>query len=789
MVSSSSGRIAFGGLASGIDTNSIVTQLMALQRRPVYKIMDRVDGVKTKIDAYNALKTSMSSLLTSAAPLKDAATFGQRSTTVGALTADVGKISASATNGAALQGFTFEGVALATATTAESATAMGAAIDAGVKLDAAGFGAPVVAGTFSINGQVFTIAAATATTYESGAGVGASFSAATKLSTAGLDLVPTSGSISVNGQNVNFDVNVDSLNDVIARINATDAGVQASYDSATKMLKFTAEETGPTAITIADANGGTFFQSMQMLDGGGGNVGTITAGTDLVSLNSIITDINNAGIGVTATLVNDALARPNLLQLTSGSNVQVGSGGDTSNFLSLTSLLQSPSGTTRTSVMGLGQTQQSANLDDARLATALVGSTGSFKVNGVEITWDAAVDSIQNVITRINQSSANVTATYDAFNDEMHLTSDAMGSTSIGLEDVTGNFLTATGLLAATQTLGTNASYKINGGSVRYSATNTITDAVPGVTITMNDLPTSPVKIAVNLATSAVSTAVSAFVAQYNKTTAGIRDLVKYDPDRGNGILFGDATVQRLESQLRTTLTGAQSGMPAGLRTLSDIGISFGAVGAAVGTTTELVLDTAKFTAKLQSDPEAVAKLLTTFTANASMDTGGTGSIASISGTPTAATKTGRYAIASDTFGVLQATFQATDGSAPVVTTGSITAGGTNTTLIPGLTITAKPALANGSDGITIGATQQGFGKAIHEYINAISRSGGLLATRADEMQTQISSMNRQIDTMEARITAKEAQLTKRFTAMEQAIARSQAQGAQLTNIMKQLSN
>ncbi len=148
--SSSSGKISFSGLASGIDTASIISQLMAVQKRPVYAIMDRVDGIKTKIDAYTAIKSAMSSLLTSAAPLKDASTFGQRSTVVGAVTADVGKVSATATNGAAIQNFTFEAVSLATATTAVSATAMGSPIDSAVKLDDAGFGDTVTAGTYGL---------------------------------------------------------------------------------------------------------------------------------------------------------------------------------------------------------------------------------------------------------------------------------------------------------------------------------------------------------------------------------------------------------------------------------------------------------------------------------------------------------------------------------------------------------------------------------------------------------------------------------------------------------------
>ncbi|MGE3855632.1 MAG: flagellar filament capping protein FliD [Dehalococcoidia bacterium] len=789
MVSSSSGRITFGGLASGIDTNSIVSQLMAIQQRPIFKVMDRVDAAQAKINAYNSLKTAMSTLMSSAAPLKDPTTFGQRSTIVGTAAADQGKVTATATNGAALQKFTFQGLSLATATTASSSQAMGAAIDANVPLDEAGFGGAITAGTFSINGTTFTIAEATATTYDSGASIGASFSASAMLSASNADVLPTSGSVVINGHTVNFDADNDSLNDVIARINAAVTDVIASYDDTTKTFRLEAKETGPSTITIADSNGGTLFQSLNMLDGGGGNVGTITTGTDLVSLQDVIDDINNAAIGVTASIENDGLGRPNLFRLTGGASVQTGSGGDTSNFLALTGILESPAGATRTGVRGMGQAQQSADLEDARLATALSGSSGTFKVNGIEIAWDATSDSLQNVITRINSSGAGVTATYDAFTDQMVLTADDMGGTAIQLEDVTGNFLAATELLSATQSLGVNASYSVNGGPTRYSTSNVITDVVPGVTITMNDLTDDPVKISVNLATSGISTAVGTFVTNYNKTIEGIRSLTKYDPEgTGNGLLFGDATVQRLEGALRSSLTGAQDGMPGGLRTLSDIGVSFGAVGAAVGTTNDLIFDAAKFTAKLQSDPEAVAALLTAFTASASLDAGGTGSLASISGTPTGATKAGRYSVSTDTFGNIEATFQANDGSAPQVTTGTITAGGTNTTLIPGLTLTAQGALVQGTDLITIAATTQGFGKTVHEYLNAISRSGGLLATRADEMQTQIADMNQQIDRMNARLSARETALMRKFSAMEQAISRLQGQQQQLAQITAQLA-
>lgn len=786
-LSSSTGAISFGGLASGIDTNLIVSQLIAIGKRPITAAQNRRDAVQSRMDTLKALNGVLATLLAKTAPLNNLATFGQRSTSVSAQTVDADKVSATATNGAALQNFTFEAVSLATQTTAASASALGAPVSAALPLDQAGFGTLFTAGTFSINGTAFTIAAATPTKIVSAGSVGATFDPTAKLNVSNLTLPATSGSFTINGTSINFDVAVDSLNDVIARIDASAAGVTAIYEAATQQLTLTNKSNGPALITLADAGGGNFLQAMNLINGVGTKIGTETAGTNLVSLNDVIAQINGAAIGVTASIVNDAAARPNLLQLTSASPVQLGSGADTSNFLAVTSLLESPAGTTRTSVKGLGQTQQTVNLQDARFATALGASSGSFTINGVAIVWDATADSLQNLITRINSSGAKVTATYDAFNDRLKLTANATGASAITLADVGSNFLAASGLLAATQTIGAGASYKIAGGPLRYSTSNTITDAVPGLTITATGVTTAPVTIAVNLATQGPLDTMTQFVQAYNSTTAAIRSVTKYDPTNGNGVLFGDPTTQRLETQLRSALTGFVSGLPAGLRSLSDVGLTFGAVGSVIGSTNDLALNTSKFMAALQADPEAVAKLFTTFVATAALDGGGTGSLASISGTPTG-TKAGRYSVLSDALGNLEATFQANDGSPPMVTPGVITAGGTNTTLIPGLTLTAKAALVSGTDLITVSATQQGFGKTLHEYVNSLNRTGGLITNSTAELQQTITNMNAQIDRMTTRLNARQDQLVRKFTNMELAISRMQSQQQALTAMNNQLA-
>src|SRR6185436_20138226 len=108
-----------------------------------------------------------------------------------------------------------------------------------------------------------------------------------------------------------------------------------------------------------------------------------------------------------------------------------------------------------------GRTSSSAALQSARLATP-VNATGSFTINGVGFTYDAAVDSINSIVSKINGSAANVTASYDAVSDQVTLTSKQTGAQAISVADGGGGNLMAALKLtgAATQTLGQNALFR-----------------------------------------------------------------------------------------------------------------------------------------------------------------------------------------------------------------------------------------------------------------------------------------------------------------------------------------
>src|ERR1039457_1197390 len=80
---SSSSPITFSGLASGIDTKSIVSQLMTLERQPEVLLEGQKSTLQSESDIFNALNTALTSLQGAVAGMNTAATFETKTATVG----------------------------------------------------------------------------------------------------------------------------------------------------------------------------------------------------------------------------------------------------------------------------------------------------------------------------------------------------------------------------------------------------------------------------------------------------------------------------------------------------------------------------------------------------------------------------------------------------------------------------------------------------------------------------------------------------------------------------------
>ena len=121
-----------------------------------------------------------------------------------------------------------------------------------------------------------------------------------------------------------------------------------------------------------------------------------------------------------------------------------------------------------------------------------------------------------------------------------------------------------------------NASVTID-GIVISKASNTITDAVEGVTLNLLKQSTAgATSLAVARDSAGVTSAVQSFVKGYNDAAKALSDSSAYNAaTKQAAILQGDSAVRSIQAALRSTLSSVLSTAGGGLTTLSDIGVAF----------------------------------------------------------------------------------------------------------------------------------------------------------------------------------------------------------------------
>ncbi len=296
------------------------------------------------------------------------------------------------------------------------------------------------------------------------------------------------------------------------------------------------------------------------------------------TLQQVFDKISTAtGSTVTATYS----ASTDKITLSSSGEIVLGSATDTSNFLQLAKLNNNGGGSVVSSDT-LGGPRMTDVAGTTKLATMITdggSGAGEFKVNGVSIQFSATKDSVQNIMDRINASSAGVTASYDAVNNRFELTNKTTGDMGIALEDVTGNFLAATGLSSGTLNHGKNLLYTINGGGQLVSQSNTITQAssgLSGLSITALQEGEST-SVTVGSDTEKVKSALSAFLTEYNKLQSMIDTQTASTTDSTGkvtaGTLAADGDANDLATQLRQVVYAQISGLSGTLNHVDNLGI------------------------------------------------------------------------------------------------------------------------------------------------------------------------------------------------------------------------
>lgn len=154
-----------------------------------------------------------------------------------------------------------------------------------------------------------------------------------------------------------------------------------------------------------------------------------------------------------------------------------------------------------------------------------------------------------------------------------------------------------------TETPAVDAWIRVNGYDF-YSASNTVTGAVDGLSISLKK-PDDGVLHTLTVAsdTGGAITKIKKFVSDYNALAKIFGNLQAYDPvSRKGGALLGDAFVRGIQDQLRRDLSGDVEGTSGTYTSLAALGIRTDATG-------QLTVDDTKLKAAVAADFDNVAKL------------------------------------------------------------------------------------------------------------------------------------------------------------------------------------
>jgi flagellar hook-associated protein 2 len=378
-----------------------------------------------------------------------------------------------------------------------------------------------------------------------------------------------------------------SSDSAVATVSASAGAPVGLYSFAFTQLATAARQSGQT--NIGAPLSATDDVSGLVLDNAGLNT-AVTAGIFTVNgkqitvsagqtLQGVFDAISTATSGAVTAAYDSASDK---ITLSSSGEIVLGSATDTSNFLNVVKLNNNGSGSV-TSAAELGGIRGSKNLSSANFSTPMSdggSGLGEFKINGVSIQFNVANDSLSNVLDRINNSTAGVTASYDASNDQIVLANKSTGDIGIGFEDVTGNFLAASGLSGGSLEHGKNLLYTINNGGQLISQSNTIgiaSSGLTGLSVTALTEGTSA-KISVSSDTDSIRNAIKDFLTEYNKVQSLIDSQTASSTDaKGKvtaGILASDSDAAALASGLRSNAYNSVSGLSGVLRRLDDLGIT-----------------------------------------------------------------------------------------------------------------------------------------------------------------------------------------------------------------------
>jgi flagellar hook-associated protein 2 len=357
--------LQLSGLVSGFDWKSFVEQIISLERTPAVSLQSEINANLQKSTSLSGVESRLAELKTATADLREDGVFNARAATVTG-TGWSASSSASAASGTYVFNLSQTATTSRLLGAVNIGQPIASTADvSGVTLATLGTGTALTAGVFTLNGSRVTVdltdslqtlftristatsgavtAAYNPTTdklelnsaspivlgsttdssnflsvarlanngtssVSSSAALGTVSPTATlanaRLSTAITAVDPSgNGTFNVNGAAITYNVNTDTLNSVITRINAASTGITAAFDVAADRITFTNTSTGDLGLGVNEAAGG-LLGALGLTTGSTFSRGlnaefTVNGGPTLTSMSNTLTSDAHGIAGLT----------------------------------------------------------------------------------------------------------------------------------------------------------------------------------------------------------------------------------------------------------------------------------------------------------------------------------------------------------------------------------------------------------------------------------------------------------------------------------------------------------
>ena len=716
-MSSAAPTISFSGLASGLDTTSIISQLTATAQLPITSLNKQITGYNSQVADWQSLNSNLAALQSAVKTLSNQSTLSVPA----AASSNPLAATITAQVGATLGSHSLSVSQLATAQEIVSTSV------------SSGTTALGQAGSFTLNGKTIQINTSDALT-----DVASKINAASAGVNANVVAVGTNDYrltvTSTQTGSANSIAASDSGGTVLGGLGLLQVGPAVARQAISYTQGATAY-TGAASLTLTDATksvgslfgiapGAAQSGTFHLSNGGtgAGNEADVAINLNTDSLTSIANAINKASIkGISAEVVTVPDANGNLNRVHQLRIVGAGTSPATPSTATAAGPSISATSTFGGSVTVNGQTVTLAGNANtiSQLQTAIRATTGNAGVT-------ATISSSSLVLT--DPAGAPITATTTTLRSYVGgVNKGALASPTI-INGAPGTATTPAftadpnGILA---TLGVvqkpytrivtqaqDAKFNLDGLDLTRG-TNTINDAIPSASLTLlSGTVATPATTTLNVTQNTASTvqAVSKFTAAYNAVQDFITSENKFTPPTNttlgaagiSPLLFGNPAL----TQIQQTLSSALSAV-SGKNTLASIGVSLNA-------SNDLTVDANALTTALQADPNVVSNL---FGLSGTSDSS---SIQFIKGSAKSGATTGTgYTVA-----ITQAATQTT-GAAGTASTGpsslpetltfagSLFPGSVGLTIPKGSTVQQTAALINSTSSLNVG---------IYASVNAANR-------------------------------------------------------------------